>query len=100
VGLDAVHVDPENGCVDGVEFVDFITEIEGFPRSAGAVVFGIEIEHDPPSKKVLERDLLFVVRIEGKGGRFLSDFEHCTLLSRSDREVRKPPFISRRGDAA
>jgi hypothetical protein len=64
MGLDAVRVDAENRGVDGIEPVDFVTEIDSFPRSAGSVVFGIEVEHDILSQKVLQRDLLPVVGME------------------------------------
>jgi hypothetical protein len=80
MGFNAVHADPENNSLDGLELFDFVTEIECFPRSAGGVVFGIEVENDFFPEVTVQRDLGAVIGIERKNRRFLSDFGHRILL--------------------
>ncbi len=55
MGNDAVLADTQDDGLLAVECVDFITEIAGFPRSAGRVVFGVEIENYFSSREIVER---------------------------------------------
>jgi len=87
VSLDAVHADAENGRLDRFERFDFVTEIDGFERSARGGVLGVKVENDLSPGEVLERDFLAVIRDKRERRRFASRFDHLVLLSVIARRV-------------
>jgi hypothetical protein len=80
VSLDAVHADAENGRLDRFERFDFVTEIDGFERSARGGVLGVKVENDLSPGEVPERDFLAVIRDKRERRRFAPRFDHLVLL--------------------
>ena len=74
VGGDTVAAHTEDVCFSGCEGGDFITEIAGFLRSTGCVVFWVKIEDDRLAFEIFERHYFLLVGFEAESRRFFPSF--------------------------